>query len=138
MGLFTQSMSATVGRAAQSLRHVFKNSSSGTSFFLYPPPRWLAHLTQVSHGRQETLIKPRGSFQRHYNLLMLELPVFWVGQANFQSMPSVWSVRFYSSADWLGLRRLLVRPSAGGSWWECFEPTAFAHLPEEKDCDGPR
>ncbi len=136
MGLFTQSMSATVECAAQSLRHVFENSTR-ESRSSYNPPHWLAHLTQVSHGRQETLVKPRGSFQRHYDLLMLEL-VFWVGKADFQSMPSVWSVRFYSSADYLGLRRLIVRPSAGESWWECFESTAFAHLPEEKDCDGPR
>jgi hypothetical protein len=31
-----------------------------------------SRLTQVSHGRPETRIKPKGSFQRHYNLFTLE------------------------------------------------------------------
>ena len=38
MGLFTQSMSATVGCAAQSLRHVFKNSAGESRSSYNPPP----------------------------------------------------------------------------------------------------
>ena len=34
------------------------------------------NLTQVSHGRPETRIKPQGSFQRHYNLFTLGFRFF--------------------------------------------------------------
>jgi len=67
-------------------------------------------LAQVSHGRPETRIKPRGCFQRHYNLFTLRFRFpGWKGGSAVDAENLVDA--FASSSGWLGWRMLMMRPS---------------------------